>query len=157
MFSLQYSWNDACVRLWLVFQFLQAGKMHPCTTMTQFDDFGHSRCVTHCPDFASLSFLWVVGLAENERLVTAYGIVQNYFEGLLLSIFCIRRRHQFLNVNLVKPYSTGLMTEWVAFWKCPEIHSLWSKACTVVINPPSHLSLCLLLLTHLFRVNFVLE
>ena len=59
-----------------------------------------------CPSFR------VAGLVENARLVTAYDIEQNYFEG---------------------------------------------QALTMVLFAPSHLRLCLPLLTLFFRVNFVVE
>lgn len=80
-----------------------------------------------CPSFR------VAGLVEKARLVTAYDIEQNYFESLLLIMVWNKGRHQFLNVNLIKPSSTGLMTKWVTIWKFPELYSLESQASTMVL------------------------
>jgi len=65
-------------------------------------------------DFASSSFFleWQ-DVVENARLVTAYDIEQNYFESLPLIMVWNKRKHQFLNVNLIKPSST--------IWKFPEL------------------------------------
>ena len=109
-FFLQYSWNDACLRLWVVFEFLLPGKMHLCTKMSQLDDPGHPRCVRFCE---------LVLLLEWQDWLRRQDWSQLMILNKIISKVWNKRKHQFLNVNLIKPSSTGLMTKWVTIWKYP--------------------------------------